>query len=178
MMLLTASSSSWAYGNGCSISDLSGVIEAVAAVFNLVLVIYFFIWEHKDYRRREQIRIQEETYSSWYRLFVEERLIVEIDNYFNKIVEVLPLNISKQDAVMDIGELSNIIDQIKSDMIQKKRILIPTLDLFSKEFRRHVLEIFQVGHEEILQKIEKIYYGQATKDEVLEFLNELNYLLS
>ncbi len=170
-MLLMASPSSVAAG-GFSISEVSGVIEALAAIVNLALVIGFFVWERRDYRIGEQKRLREETYSSWYRLLVEERLIVEIDEYFNKVVELLPADGFKTDAVANITVLQKIIDQIKAESSQKKRILIPTLDLFDKDFRKSVWGIFQDTHEKILQKIEEMSHQQTSEEDLLEFINE------
>lgn len=85
-MLLTASSSN-ALGNG--ISDISGVIEAIAAVFNLLLVVYFFFKDKKEFRKRENVRIKEQTYGSWYNLLVRERLLESLDDYFNKIEKII-----------------------------------------------------------------------------------------
>lgn len=171
-MLLTASPSSLTFGGAYSASELSGVVEALVAVFNLVLVIGFFVWERRDYKIREQIRIKEETYNSWFKLMVEERLIVEIDAYFDRVVEIVSAENSKSDAVIHIGELAGIVDQIKTEMVQKKRILIPTLDMFSKSFRKNIWGIFQESHEAILQKVEAIHMQKETREDLLEFLNE------
>lgn len=83
-MLLTASAS-----NASFVSEIAGVIEAIVAVINLLLVLGFFFEERKEYHRREAIRVREENYATWYRFLVIEKLVPELDEYYKQVSKII-----------------------------------------------------------------------------------------
>lgn len=60
--------------------------------------------------------------------------------------------------------LSNAIDRVKSDFSQKKRILIPTLDLFSSDLKKRVWSLFQENMDQVLDEIEKMIVGSGSSN--------------
>ena len=62
MMLLTASPSNGSWNN---VVNISGTIEAIAAILNILLVVYFFLKDKEEFRERERERIKEQAYDKW-----------------------------------------------------------------------------------------------------------------
>lgn len=158
-----------------TLSEASGIIEAIAAIVNLVIVIFFFVWEKRDNFKREKARVKEENYLDWYRLLVVERLIKDIDAFFEDVTRQIMDVAQKHTGCDPIDQtiyLSDIIDKVKSDFSQKKRILIPTLDLFSSDLKKKVWSLFQENMDQVLDEIEKMIVGSGSSDRALGLLSE------
>lgn len=142
MILLIASPSNTVTNSFLAVSDLSGIIEAAAAVINLAFIMFFFFKERKETRGRERTRIREERHVNWYKLLVLERLLAELDEYFEYIVQLL-IQVKQNEETINIGVASEKIEAVKKKVFTKKRILLPTLGLFDDELKKEVWRIFQ-----------------------------------
>ena len=68
--------------------------------------------------------------------------------------------------------LSQVIERVKNIFNQKKRILLPTLELFSNDLKTSVWALFQENHDQILNEIEKIFVNSQSNNKALELINE------
>ncbi len=179
MMLSMASSSNSIIGNFSASSDtlvaIAGILTAITSVVNLILVIFFFFRERTENYNKEKNRVKEENYVNWYRLLVIERLIKEMDIFFEELTKII-MEISEKSILGDKLQenllLSQVIERVKNIFNQKKRILLPTLELFSNDLKTSVWTLFQENHDQILNEIEKIFVNSQSNNKALELINE------
>lgn len=178
-MLSMASSSNSIIGNFSASSDtlvaIAGILTAITSVVNLILVIFFFFRERTENYNKEKNRVKEENYVNWYRLLVIERLIKEMDIFFEELTKII-MEISEKSILGDKLQenllLSQVIERVKNIFNQKKRILLPTLELFSNDLKTSVWTLFQENHDQILNEIEKIFVNSQSNNKALELINE------
>lgn len=178
-MLSMASSSNSIIGNFSASSDtlvaIAGILTAITSVVNLILVIFFFFRERTENYNKEKNRVKEENYVNWYRLLVIERLIKEMDIFFEELTKII-MEISEKSILGDKLQenllLSQVIERVKNIFNQKKRILLPTLELFSNDLKTSVWALFQENHDQILNEIEKIFVNSQSNNKALELINE------
>jgi hypothetical protein len=174
-----ASSSNSIIGNFSASSDtlvaIAGILTAITSVVNLILVIFFFFRERTENYNKEKNRVKEENYVNWYRLLVIERLIKEMDIFFEELTKII-MEISEKSILGDKLQenllLSQVIERVKNIFNQKKRILLPTLELFSNDLKTSVWALFQENHDQILNEIEKIFVNSQSNNKALELINE------
>ena len=179
MMLSMASSSNSIIGNFSASSDtlvaIAGILTAITSVVNLILVIFFFFRERTENYNKEKNRVKEENYVNWYRLLVIERLIKEMDIFFEELTKIIMEIYEKSILGEKLQEnllLSQVIERVKNIFNQKKRILLPTLELFSNDLKTSVWTLFQENHDQILNEIEKIFVNSQSNNKALELINE------
>lgn len=166
-MLLTASPSNAFWSN---IVNNSGAIEAIAAILNILLVVYFFLRDKQEFRDREKERIKEQAYDKWYNLLVLERMLETLDIFFKDIESVVSR--SKQGNGIEMVELISGINEIKNIISRNKRIFIPILALFSEELKQDVWNTLQESNDQILSEYEQFMYGKQSKNTIYEIINE------
>lgn len=167
MMLLTASPSNGSWNN---VVNISGTIEAIAAILNILLVVYFFLKDKEEFRERERERIKEQAYDKWYNLLVLERMLETLDIFFKDIEFVV--SSSKQGNGIDMVELLSGVNEIKDIISRNKRIFIPILALFSEELKQDVWNTLQESNDQILSEYEQFIYGKQSKNTIYEIINE------
>ena len=166
-MLLTASPSNGSWNN---VVNISGTIEAIAAILNILLVVYFFLRDKQEFRDREKERIKEQAYDKWYNLLVLERMLETLDIFFKDIESVVSR--SKQGNGIEMVELISGINEIKNIISRNKRIFIPILALFSEELKQDVWNTLQESNDQILSEYEQFMYGKQSKNTIYEIINE------
>ena len=166
-MLLTASPSNAFWSN---IVNNSGAIEAIAAILNILLVVYFFLRDKQEFRDREKERIKEQAYDKWYNLLVLERMLETLDIFFKDIESVVSR--SKQGNGIEMVELISGINEIKNIISRNKRIFIPILALFSEELKQDVWNTLQESNDQILSEYEQFMYGKQSKNTIYAIINE------
>lgn len=166
-MLLTASPSNGSWNN---VVNISGTIEAIAAILNILLVVYFFLRDKQEFRDREKERIKEQAYDKWYNLLVLERMLETLDIFFKDIEFVV--SSSKQGNGIDMVELLSGVNEIKDIISRNKRIFIPILALFSEELKQDVWNTLQESNDQILSEYEQFIYGKQSKNTIYEIINE------
>lgn len=166
-MLLTASPSNGSWNN---VVNISGTIEAIAAILNILLVVYFFLKDKEEFRERERERIKEQAYDKWYNLLVLERMLETLDIFFKDIEFVV--SSSKQGNGIDMVELLSGVNEIKDIISRNKRIFIPILALFSEELKQDVWNTLQESNDQILSEYEQFIYGKQSKNTIYEIINE------
>ena len=166
-MLLTASPSNGSWNN---VVNISGTIEAIAAILNILLVVYFFLRDKQEFRDREKERIKEQAYDKWYNLLVLERMLETLDIFFKDIEFVV--SSSKQGNGIDMVELLSGVNEIKDIISRNKRIFIPILALFSEELKQDVWNTLQESNDQILSEYEQFMYGKQSKNTIYEIINE------
>lgn len=173
-MLLMASSSNAIYRINDMIhpihsilSENSGIIEAMAAIANLVLVVWIFFREKKDIDKRELKRIEEVAYDKWFDLLVRDRVVNAIEKYFQEIkttVDEIVLSNKNSDAIICRMQ----IEPIKNSFNVCKRIVNPILLMFDDKLKSDIWEILQEGNDTILEQCEKYLSKIITLDTVYE----------
>lgn len=168
MMPLIASSSNAIW---TGVKSNSGTIEAIAAVLNLLLVIFFFFRERRDYSDRENARIQGEAYDKWYNLLVRERAIDALDDYYDSIEKIVSNNNSRNNQIT--FDYVDDIQRIKEIFAKNKRIFVPILSFFDENLKSSVWKRIQESHDQILIKYEEYALGNdSSKNKIFEIINE------
>ena len=143
-----------------------GAVEAIAAVLNLALVIYFFFRDKKEFREKEDKRIKEQVHYAWYDALIRERLLNTIDDYFDSVESVITKDgVGQERFLEDIRDIKNIFNRYK-------RLVFPTLILFSDELKKSVWGLIQENHDQILNEYEKSHYDGEISNKIFELINE------
>lgn len=147
-----------------------GAVEAIAAVLNLLLVIIFFYRDKEESRKREAARIEEDSYIKWYSALVLDRLLKQIDSYFDDI-EYIVRGINVSSNGLNLDELTENTGKLKDCLYDNKRVIIPVLALFDRELMNSVLGEIIENHDNILTASEDIQNGRGSKNRIYEMIN-------
>ena len=133
MMLLTTYSSA-----ELSFGMLISGIEAVCAIGNIILLIYFTTKEWKHTEQSDRRRKQEEERLSilqrqnlWYDKIVIERIITYLLEYFDGV----GIEIAKGKFQTD-QDKRNSVEWLRDENRRYKRLIIPCLEIFSHDLAR------------------------------------------
>lgn len=121
--------------------NITDIIQAICAVLNIILLYYFTKseWEHS--KEKEKI----EKKKVWYDKIIAERIMKLLEEYFEKSENILKSNIDKQEMLLNIKECYR----------SYKRIIMPLIEIFSKDLRSNVFKLLEEYNDVLLKEAEK-----------------------
>nr|DAY89476.1 MAG TPA: hypothetical protein [Caudoviricetes sp.] len=147
-------------------SEGATIVQGIASVLNLLIIIFFFVWE----RRSFSINLIKERKEYWYHETLLNRGIESVENCFEeldkltKIVsELIPHNLTNTDIEPHIR---NIIVEIKDQISLLKRSLNVYTKLFDKSLANKIKTIIENFEDLLLTEIEQIYLSNS---QILDF---------
>lgn len=140
-----------------SFDDMLNIVEALCAVGNVGLLIYFTNREWTYSKQREKINEQEavkisrlERQKLWYDKIVIERIITYLLEYFDNVDKSF-----ENQKVQSNEEKREFIEKLKVTNRRYKRLIIPCLEMFSHELAQKTNRMLQDYFDILVDKIDK-----------------------
>ncbi len=128
------------------IADIAGVVEAFVALFNLGLVIYFFVNERRKSQKQEDNNIK----LQWFKELIVLPNLEKIYGFYNKVIS--HANLLSNSTITEESK-SSLIESIKIEQTSFRRSTIELIRIVDPEMAKRIINSLDSMTDGITEKV-------------------------